>query len=481
MNSSSSLSPSPSPNNLSLREIPGTYGLPFLGAFKDRWDYFYLQGQDEFFKSRAAKYNSTVFRANMPPGPFISSDPRVVVLLDSNSFPILFDTSKVEKRNVLDGTYMPSTSFTGDLRMCAFLDPSEPKHGAVKALVMSFLATKHDEFIPLFRVSLQAMFLKLEDRLSDTGSAKFGPLNDALSFEFAFRLFCDGKSPSDTKVESNGASMFTKWLGLQLAPLATLGLPKLLNPIEDMILHTIKLPFFLVKHDYKKLYNAFYSSATSFLDEAEKFGVNKEEACHNLVFLAGFNAFGGMQRLFPSLIKWVAFAGESLHRQLADEIRTIVKAEGGVSLSSINKMELTKSVAYEVLRIEPPVPFQYGKAKEDLVIQSHDAAFMIKKGEMIFGYQPFATKDPKIFDNPDEFVGHRFVGEEGKKLLKYVFWSNGRETDEPRVDNKQCPAKDLVVLLSRLFVVELFLRYDTFSVESSSMNVTFLSITKATT
>ena len=89
-------------------------------------------------------------------------------------------------------------------------------------------------------------------------------------------------------------------------------------------------------------------------------------------------------------------------------------------------MSLTKSVIYEVLRIQPPVPFQYGKAKEDIVVHSHDAAFQIKKGEMIFGYQPFATKDPRVFKNPEEFVGHRFVGEEGEKLLKYVFGQMGQ-------------------------------------------------------
>ncbi|XP_056698565.1 LOW QUALITY PROTEIN: allene oxide synthase 3-like, partial [Spinacia oleracea] len=219
-------------------------------------------------------------------------------------------------------------------------------------------------------------------------------------------------------------------------------------------------------------------------DKAESFGISREEACHNLVFVAGFNAFGGFSRWFPSFIKWVASAGESLHRELAEEIRTTVKSEGGVTLNAINKMALTKSVVYEVLRIEPPIPYQYGRVKKDLVVQSHDAAFKIKKGEMIFGYQPFATKDGKIFDDPDEkFVGNRFVGEEGEKLLKYVLWLNGRGTDEPRVDNKQCPGKNLVELLLRVFLVEFFLLYDTFSVETgnllSNTIVTFLSLKKA--
>ncbi|KAK9681670.1 hypothetical protein RND81_10G019100 [Saponaria officinalis] len=472
-------------DDVPAQEIPGSHGMPFFGALKDRWDFFYLQGRDDFFKSRMEKYNSSVFRANMPPGPCIASDPRVIVLLDANSFPILFDTTKVEKRDVLYGTFMPSTSFTGGHRMCAYLDPSEAKHGSVKSLFQSFLVSKHDEFIPLFRSCMQNLFVELEDQVEfKKGGVEFGSLSDALSFEFIFRLLCDNKSPLDTKLESDGASTMKKWLALQLTPLVTIGLPILLNPIEDFLLHCLKPPFFLVKSAYKKLYDAFHASATSYLDKAEKYGLNREEACHNLVFVAGFNAFGGMSIWFPSLIKWVASAGESLHRELVDEIRTVVQSEGGVTINSIDKMALTKSVVYEALRLDPPVPYQYGKAKEDLLVHTHDTAYKVKKGELLFGYQPFATKDPKIFENPEEFVSDRFIGEEGERLLRYVLWSNGRETDTPTTENKQCPGKNLVVLMSRLLLVELFLRYDTISVQVKTAGMTssllVSSYTKAT-
>lgn len=202
------------------------------------------------------------------------------------------------------------------------------------------------------------------------------------------------------------------------------------------------------------------------------------------MFLAGFNAYGGMKVLFPTLLKWVGTAGEDLHRKIADEVRATVKEEGGLTFAALEKMSLLKSVVYEALRIEPPVPFQYGKAKEDIVIQSHDSSFKIKKGETIFGYQPFATKDPKIFENSEEFVGDRFVGEEGEKLLKYVYWSNDRETVQPTAENKQCPGKNLVVLMGRIILVEFFLRYDTFTVDVTELPlgpaVKFKSITKAT-
>ncbi|KAL3580583.1 hypothetical protein D5086_018418 [Populus alba] len=411
--------PSEETSEFSLKSIPGDYGLPFFGAIRDRLDYFYNQGRDEFFSTRVQKYESTIFKTNMPPGPFIAKNPKVIAVLDAVSFPVLFDTSKVEKYNVLD--------------------VSQKK-------------------------------------------ANFNKPSEAMSFDFVFRLFGD-KDSSDTKLGSEGPAIVNKWLALQLAPLATLGLPKCFNYLEDIFLRTFPLPFIFVKSDYNKLYDAFYASSSSVLDKAESLGIKRDEACHNLVFLAGFNAFGGMKVWFPTLIKWVGKAGEKLHGQLAHEIRTVVKEEGGVTFQALDKMILTKSVVFEALRIEPPVPFQYGKARDNIVVHSHDAAFEIKKGEMIFGYQPFATKDPRIFDDPEEFVGHRFVGD-GEKLLRYVYWSNGRETEDPTAENKQCPGKDLVLLLSRVLLVEFFLRYDTFTVETSSAlglgsTVTFTSLIKA--
>lgn len=470
------------PSDTLLQNIPGYYGHPFFGPIIDRYNYYYSQGEVEFFKARMKKHQSTVFRCNMPPGPFMARNPRVICLLDAISFQTLFDNSKVEKKNLLDGTFMPSTAFTGGYRACAFLDTCEPNHAAFKGFFLSILAKKHDKFITIFRQALSTMFSGLEDEFSTKGSAYFNDLSDHMSFEFVFRYLCD-KDPSETPIGNDGRKLVDLWLISQLHPLMTLGLKYFPNFLEDLLLHTFPLPFFLVKSKYKKLYDAFYNSAGSILDEAEEVGLKRDEACHNLVFLAGFNAYGGMKTLFPGLIKWVGAAGEDLHRRLRDEIRDTVKSEGGVTVAALNKMTLTKSAVYEALRIEPPVPYQYGKARQDLTVQNHESSFLIKKGEMLFGYQPIVTKDPMIFKNPEEFMADRFVGA-GEELIQYVYWSNGRETEDPTTENKQCPGKDIVVMLSRLMLVEFFLRYDTFQVVSGKFlagsSVTIKSFTKAT-
>ncbi|KAL6012457.1 hypothetical protein ACLOJK_002946 [Asimina triloba] len=445
---------------LPIREIPGSYGLPILGPILDRLNYFYFQGEEAYFHTRVRKYNSTVFRANMPPGPFISSSSAVVVLLDAASFPVLLDPSKVEKRDVLTGTYMPSTSFTGRHRMLAYLDPSEPAHAALKQLLFSLLASRRHRFIPEFRRSFEPLFSALEAEIARNGESNFNALNDSASFDFVARALVG--------VGTSGAGrdypkLAAKWLLPQVCPVKSTGfLPWW---VEELLLHAFPIPAFLVKNDYRKLYDFFYSGGGEFLDAAEKMGIPREEACHQLVFIAVFNAYGGFKLALPLLVKWVGSAGAELHRQLAEEVRAAVRSAGGeVTPAAVESMALVKSVVYEALRMEPPIPYQYGRAKEDMVVESHEAAFRIKKGEMVFGFQPMATRDPKVLERAEEFVGDRFVGQEGEKLLKYVLWSNGFETEESRVGNKQCGGKEVVVLALRLLVVELFLRYDSLTV-----------------
>ncbi|KAA0040226.1 fatty acid hydroperoxide lyase [Cucumis melo var. makuwa] len=125
---------SPPPVSLPLRNIPGSYGFPLLGSISDRLDYYWFQGPDKFFRARMEKNRSTVFRTNVPPSfPFFPTDPRVIAVLDCKSFAHLFDMEIVEKKNVLVGDFMPSISFTGNMRVCAYLDTSESQHSKVRS------------------------------------------------------------------------------------------------------------------------------------------------------------------------------------------------------------------------------------------------------------------------------------------------------------------------------------------------------------
>jgi hydroperoxide dehydratase len=462
--------------------VPGDYGPPVLGAIRDRFEYFYGPGgRDGFFTSRVRAHGSTVVRLNMPPGPFVARDPRVVALLDAASFPVLFDTSLVDKTDLFTGTFMPSTELTGGYRVLSYLDPAEPNHGPLKTLLFYLLSHRRQHVIPKFREVYGDLFGLMENELARVGKADFGHYNDAAAFSFLCQALL-GRDPAESALQGDGPKLITKWVLFQLSPLLSLGLPK---HVEDSLLHSFRLPPALVKKDYDRLADFFRDAARRVVDEGERLGVAREEAVHNILFAMCFNSFGGMKILFPSLVKWLGRAGGRAHGRLATEVRDAVRAHGGeVTMKALAEMPLVKSAVYEALRIEPPVAMQYGRAKQDMVVESHDYGFEVREGEMLFGYQPMATKDPRVFARAEEYVPDRFLGEDGAQLLRHVVWSNGPETASPTLQDKQCAGKDFVVLIARLLVAELFLRYDSFDVQVGASalgsSVTITSLKKAT-
>ncbi|KAG5251322.1 allene oxide synthase family protein [Salix suchowensis] len=405
-------------------------------------DYFYNQGRTSISNPKSKKYDQRCLELTCRPVLLFLQIHRSWFYLTEKAFRFYSTVTKVEKKDLFTGTFMPSTELTGGYRVLSYLDPSEPKHAKLKQLMFYLLKSRRDHVIPEFNSGYTELFMSLEKNLALRGKASF-----------------------ETTLGLDGPGLVSKWVLFNLGPVLKLGLPKYL---EDLTIHTFRLPPLLIKKSYQRLYDFFYASSGFLLDEAENLGISREEACHNLLFTTCFNSFGGMRIVFTNMMKWLGRAGTKLHARLAEEVRSEVRSNGGsITMRGMEQMPLMKSVVYEALRIEPPVSLQYGKAKRDLIIESHDAAFEVKEGEMLFGFQPFATKDPKIFTQAEEFVADRFVGE-GEKLLKHVLWSNGPETEKPTLENKQCAGKDFVVLVSRLFLVELFLRYDSFEIEVAS-------------
>ncbi|PUZ74705.1 hypothetical protein GQ55_1G087000 [Panicum hallii var. hallii] len=476
-----------SPSGLPVRQIPGSYGVPFFSPLRDRLDYYYFQGAEEYFRSRIARHGgATVLRVNMPPGPFLSGDSRVVALLDARSFRVLLDDSRVDKAGTLDGTYMPSLALFGGHRPLAFLDGADPRHAALKRVAIRLAAARMCHVAPEFGAALAATLEGVEADLAASGAAEFNKHNMRHMLDFTCAALFGGAPPS--KVLGDGAAAKAyKWLAFQLHPLASKAIKPW--PLEDLLLHTFRLPPLLVRRDYAELTAYFADAAAGVLDDAEKAdpgAIPRDELLHNLVFLAIFNAYGGYKIFLPHLVKWLARGGPELHARLAGEVRAVVPAGGTITLAAVERMPLVKSVVWETLRVNPPVEFQYGRSREDTVVESHDAAYEVRRGEMLFGYQPLATRDERVFHRGREFVPDRFAAcsdDERRRLLGHVVWSNGPETGEAAEGNKQCPGKDAVVAVGRLMVAELFRRYDTFaaSVEENPVEpvVTFTSLTKA--
>lgn len=470
-------------STLPLRPIPGDYGLPLTGAVKDRLDYFWFQGEEKFYKSRMEKYQSTVFRVNMPPGPPISSDSRVICLLDQKSFPVLFDTSKVEKRDVFTGTYMPSTRFTSGYRVCAYQDPSEASHAKLKQWCFDMLSRNGPRFLPEFHACFVQSCAEWERELASGEKASLSDEVKQFAFNFLLRAIChhDPTAPGEHSLGRDGGPNSSLWALPQLVPIAgNTGLP---HAVEEAAFRTVPIPSILVQGKYDALFNWLATYGTEPLDMAEAAGLDRKEATANLLFFLCFNGYGGFNIIFPLLTGYIdRFGGPELMHALHEEVTAVV-AGGEVTLAALQNMPLVRSVVYEGLRFQPPVPYQYGRAKRDFILENHENSFQVKKGEMLYGFQPLVMHDAKVFEHPDEFLPRRFMGPEGEKLLRYVFWSNGPETENPTVDNKQCAGKNLVVTMCQAYVAELFLRYKEYTLDiegtGKSAKLFFHSLTKA--
>lgn len=201
----------------------------------------------------------------------------------------------------------------------------------------------------------------------------------------------------------------------------------------------------------------------------KEFGLSEDEAIHNLLFILGFNSYGGFSIFLPNLIKTIADDSTGLQEKLRKEARE--KAGSTLGFDSLKNLELINSVVYETLRMNPPVPLQFGRARKDFQLSSNDSIFNIKKGELLCGYQKLVMRDPAVFDEPESFKPDRFTKEKGAELLNYLYWSNGPQSGSPSVANKQCAGKDIVTFTSALIVAHLLRRYDSIKGDGSSISL----------
>ena len=317
-----------------------------------------------------------------------------------------------------------------------------------------------------FVACMDAMWDTLDADLAKSQSAGYiFPLQRAI-FNFLTKCLVGADTSASPEIAKSGYAMIDRWLFLQLLPTVSINV---LQPLEEIFLHSFPYPFFLVKGDYSKLYDFVSKHGQEVIQRGEtEFNLSEKETIHNLLFVLGFNAFGGFSVFFPTLIDTLGNDPE-LQAKLREEVRSKIKPGTKLTFESVKDLELVSSVVYETLRLNPPVPNQFARARKDFLLSSHDSVFEIKKGDLLCGFQKLAMRDPKIFDNPETFIADRFRKEKGRALLNYLFWSNGPQTGSPSGANKQCAAKDYVTTTAILFVTHMFLRYDSVTAGASSI------------
>lgn len=122
----------------------------------------------------------------------------------------------------------------------------------VKSYITDILKRSSGIWVPELVSNLDIMWDNIEASLSKSTSVSYlFPLQQFL-FTFLCKALAGADPARDPKITKSGYAMIDRWLALQLLPTVSIGI---LQPLEEIFLHSFAYPFFLVSGDYNNLYN----------------------------------------------------------------------------------------------------------------------------------------------------------------------------------------------------------------------------------
>jgi prostaglandin-endoperoxide synthase 2 len=164
------------------------------------------------------------------------------------------------------------------------------------------------------------------------------------------------------------------------------------------------------------------------------------------------NSFLGIQAILKAAV------GElSLRPELRDKLRDEIKAGLGPSRSlpdfaTLAAMPMLDKTLREVLRLHPPVTFIFGRATQDLNLESESGVFRIAKGELLMGVIAVAHKNGSIFPEPERFDPQRF---DDPVASQHLIWPRGLHDAQVSSQDRTCPGKDVAIIIAKLFCIAL--------------------------
>uniref|UniRef100_A0A6N2M659 Cytochrome P450 n=2 Tax=Salix TaxID=40685 RepID=A0A6N2M659_SALVM len=113
-------------------------------------------------------------------------------------------------------------------------------------------------------------------------------------------------------------------------------------------------------------------------------------------------------------------------KKLREEIDSVVGTERLVDEADIPNLPFFQACVKEAMRLHPPVPLFDRVCRENCKLAGHD----IPKGITMIMNAYSIMRDPKIWDNPNDFIPERFLTEnentKGQNLQIYVPFGGGR-------------------------------------------------------
>ncbi|CAL1686496.1 unnamed protein product [Lasius platythorax] len=158
------------------------------------------------------------------------------------------------------------------------------------------------------------------------------------------------------------------------------------------------------------------------MESRGKRGPGKELTIEDMTSQAFIFFFGG----FDTVSTLMCFAvheiavNPSIQKKLRDEVDEVLKKTNGkLTYEALNEMQYLDAVVNEALRLWPPAVFVDRRCVQDFELPPAlpgDKPFVVKKGTYVWFPIVGLHRDPKYFENPDEFCPERFLDENKKSF-----------------------------------------------------------------
>ncbi|HEV7306144.1 cytochrome P450 [Ensifer sp.] len=401
----------------SPRKPPGTDGIPFVGKLIDLADFMVLSGWEKFFERRLQRHGSTVFRTPLFQKTVIATDHKAIsVLFGSRPFVQDYGFGTAIPPRPLVGHVVPSVFETGE--------PHDNPKAFYFALLRHRAASLPDVFEDVLR-DYELRWAKLR---------RFGWRDEIEDFamDFVLRWLLDLKFDT-AKVRLIYNNIFTNraWRIARHFPWTR---------------YSRSLRYY---DEYVRAIEGANGFA-AIMKLAGQFGLSDRTfVAKQVAFLAGMNSYLGLQCLFKSIVGELSMRPD-IHDELARQL------QGSTDPFSSPGVGAVDAFIMEILRQHPPVFFIFGRADEDVVLESSSGAFEIAKGERLMGVIPFAHCDPAAFPEPGLFSPERFQDAEARARL---IWPRGVHDRPAEITDRTCPGKDAALLIARAFCIAVVTRY----------------------
>jgi cytochrome P450 len=233
--------------------------------------------------------------------------------------------------------------------------------------------------------------------------------------------------------EISASSSFIKGL-----PLASLP-----NFISEKLLSSKTAPS--IKHR-KHLIKRYQESPkwADYLETGSRYQLNPHQIANSLFDMIHIAGTAGTSALLGSVIG-VLCQDNALRNDVVAEINTVWDGSEPLKGSSIERLTLIHNTILETARLYPPVRFVSQLAKESGEIEISSSKCPFQKGTRLLGSIFTANRDPRRYNNPDNFDTNRDFSD-------ILSW-NGKGHE------RACPGKDLSIGLIQIFCLYLFKKY----------------------